>query len=117
MFFLNEDYNNYKYLVSVSDNYICLSNESSINGDWNNADSVSVIYQYFNPSTQVVKSTLTSYSTQSFTNVQNQISNDFYYRADASNLIFTGALFIFFALFVISLVTSLFFKGGILFDK
>ena len=114
--FVNSDYNNYKYLVSASDNYVVLSNESSINGDWNNPDSVSIIYQYFYPSTQVIRSTMTSYNTQTFTNVQSQISNDFYDRPDASNFIFTGGLFLFFALFVISLVTTLVHKGGILFD-
>lgn len=114
--FINEDYTNYKYLVRVSDNYIVLSNVSNATGSYEYPDTIDVIYQYIYPSTLIVDGEETFYRTEYFTNVSSQFETDFMYRADASNIIFTGGLFLFFSLFVISVVTSLARKGGILFD-
>ena len=68
--FVNSDYLDYKYLVSVSDNYVVLTDQHTVNGSWQDPEQIDIIYQFFEPSTLTIESTR-SFSSQ---NTFDQIS-------------------------------------------
>lgn len=111
--FVNENYKSYKYLVSVSDNYVVLSNQSSVNGSWQYPETYEVIYQYFKPSTVVIEQTRTSTSSQTFEKLKT--SSDFWERADCHQIFSTSMIITFFSIFILNLLTRLIRKGGVLF--
>ena len=78
--FVNEDYQNYKYLVKASDNYVVLSNSRFIDGSWDSPDTINVIYQYIKPSWLTIEDTYTSSSSYTFKQVD--IDSEFTSRAD-----------------------------------
>ena len=112
MIFVNENYDNYKYLVEVGDNYIVLSNSSSVHGSWQDPDTYEVIYQYLTPSTLVIEETRTTTSENYFTRIET--SSEFWKRADAPNIFFWGLGITFFALFIINQLTRIVKRGGLL---
>lgn len=109
--FVNEDYNNYKYIVDVSDNYITLSKQSSVNGSWQTPVEYDVIYQYINPSTLVIEDTKTTTSYLEFEKAD--ISNDFWDRADSPTLFGCSVLVIFCACYILNVLTRIVKRGGI----
>lgn len=112
MIFVNEDYNNYKYLVEASDNYVVLSNSSYVEGDWQNPDTIDVIYQYIKPSTLTIEGTQTYTTTKSFDRVE--ISNDFWDRGDSPTIFGYAVLVTFLALYIINILTKVVKRGGLL---
>lgn len=109
--FVNEDYSNYKYLVSVSDNYVVLTNKSTVNGSWESPKEYDVIYQYINPSTLVIESSRTTSSTLQFSQID--ISNDFWDRADSPILFNTSIVVIVCACYILNVLTRIVKRGGI----
>ena len=107
--FVNENYDNYKYLVDVSDNYVILTNQSSVYGEWQHPETYDVIYQYFNPSTLVIEETRTTTSSQNFDRID--VTSDFWSRPDSHQIFSTGMIITFFAIFILNLLTRLIRKG------
>lgn len=112
MIFVNEDYDNYKYLVEASDNYVVLSNSSYVEGDWQNPDTIDVIYQYIKPSTMVIETTQTYTTTKSFDRVE--ISSDFWDRGDSPTIFGYAVLVTFLTLYIINILTRVVKRGGLL---
>lgn len=112
MVYVDENYNNYKYLVRASDNYIILTNQRNAGYTDNyNAEEIDVIYQYISPSTMVIESTETIRGYTEFTEVENRTS-EFWERGDISNISTVVAIITILTCFVINGVTKIFIKGG-----
>ena len=112
MIYVNDNYKNYKYLVEVSDNYVCLSDTRIVSADWQNPLTIDVIYQYLTPSTYVIEGTKTYTSEKSFDIIET--SQEFWDRADASNIFYSGLVITFFAVFIINQLTRIVKRGGLL---
>ena len=112
MVYLPSNFNNYKYLVSYSDNYLVLSDSSFIAGDFNYPDEVDILIAYMD-SPQYIETTYTSYSSRFFDNISSQISNDFSVSTFYPNYVIIGFIYIIFTLFIINQFTKLFKKGGV----
>lgn len=110
--FVNEDYLNYKYLVSVSDNYVVLTNRSSISADWQNPKEYNVIYQYFNPSYLTLEATRTTSQSLSFNQID--VSNSFWDRADCHFILLSVFILVLLIMFVVNQVTEFITKGGLM---
>ena len=113
--FINESYKNYKYVVSVADNYVVLAKTSSVNADWQNPKTIDVIYQYLNPSFLVIEDTRVFSSSQTFERVDS--SQSFFSRADCNSIILSQFLIIFFTIFVLNGLTRFIKKGGVFFGS
>lgn len=113
--FVNSDYLDYKYIVDVSDNYVCLSKRSSVSADWQHPTTIDVIYQYFNPSIITLESSMTFSSSQQFSLAD--VSDNFFDRADCPQLIVCELSVIFFILFVLNALTRFVRKGGVFFGS
>lgn len=109
--FVREDYDDYHYAVSVSDNYVILAKTRSVNGTWENPQTIPVIYQYFNPSQLVIEGTRSFNNYQTFTNVD--VDSDFFNRPDCSNILTCVFFIIFLTVFVINQCTAFVHRGGI----
>lgn len=112
MIYVNDNYKNYKYLVEVSDNYVCLSDTRSVSADWQNPETIDVIYQYLSPSTYVIEGTKTYTSEKSFDIIETR--QGFWDRADSSNIFYCGLVMTFFAVFIINQLTRIVKRGGLL---
>lgn len=113
MFYLPEEYSSYKYLVSASDNYVCLSNSHRVQGSWEDPDSIDVVYQYFTPSITTIPSRLTFSSSQTFTNVSSEISTDIFDRADFPQIFICNFIIILIFAFIVNQLTKFVKKGGV----
>lgn len=113
--FVNEGYENYKYLVDVSDNYIILSKDSYVDGTWDNPDTTKVIYQYTKPSTLTIESELTYTTSKDFTKIEQ--NNNYWDRGDACEITLATFSMIWFILFVINALTRFVKKGGVFFGS
>lgn len=109
--FVNEDYSNYKYLVNVSDNYVTLTNTSSVNGSWQDPQEYDVIYQFLSPSTLVIEDTKTTSSQLQFERVD--VSSDFWERADSPMIFSVSVLVLFCVCFICNIFTRIVKRGGI----
>lgn len=112
MIFVNEDYDNYKYLVEASDNYVVLTNSSYASGTWESPDEIDVIYQYITPSTLVIEGTRTYNSEKYFERVD--ISSDFWDRADSPMIFESAVLVTIIAVYIINILTRIVKRGGLL---
>lgn len=109
--FVNEDYLDYKYVVSCSDNYIILSNERFINGDYTSPDTVDVIYQYLSPSFLTIPDTYTSYSSRSFPKIE--VDSNYWSRADSLWIFPVGFMILILIVMIINGFTRIIRPGGI----
>lgn len=115
MVFVNEEYNNYKYLVEASDNYVCLAKTSSVTGDWQNPTTIDVVYQYLEPSFLTIEDEITFTSEKTFSRVET--TQSFYARRDCLGLIGIQFLIGFFILFLFNSLTRFVRKGGVIFGS
>lgn len=115
MIFVNEGYESYDNLVEIGDNYVVLSNRGSVNGTWQEPDEINVIYQYFKPSTQTIRTTRTFTDSRSFESID--ITDDFYYRGDCCEIMTIGIIMTFFFIFILNGLTRIGKKGGIFFGQ
>lgn len=115
MIFVNEGYENYKYMVEAYDNYIILSNDSYVNGSWEDPDTIDVIYQYIKPSTLTIESEMSFTSTRDFTKVD--LSTNYWDRGDTCEILTATFIIIFFLLFIINGLTRFVKKGGVFFGS
>lgn len=113
--FVNNNYSNYKYVVGISDNYLILSKQSSVNADWNNPKTIDVIYQYLNPSFLTVEATRTFTSVTNFSEIET--SQSFFARNDCLDIIKVQFLVIFFMIFILNALTRFVRKGGVFFGR
>lgn len=111
--YVNEDYDDYTYLVSASDNYVILTNRSSVNASWDNPKSIPVIYQYLNPSFITIESSRSYTNTTYFNEIET--SQSFYSRADSLDIIKVQVIIIFMLLFFFNGLTRFVKKGGAIF--
>lgn len=109
--YVNEKYNDYKYLVSVSDNYVILTDRRIVNGSWDNPQTYDIVYQYFDPSYLNIEATRTTSTVQNFPEVD--ISNDFWDRPDCSELSVVITICVILLMFVINSITEFVQRGGI----
>lgn len=111
--FVNEDYQNFKYVVSVSDNYVCLTNRSFVNADWQNSQTIDVIYQYLKPSFLVIEGERTFTNSQNFEQIS--VTSDDFYRADYCDYFNSAMLFIGVIVFtILTALTRIVKKGGMI---
>lgn len=116
MMFIKENYKSYKYVVDISDNYLVLAKQSSVNASWDNPRSIDVVYQYLNPSFLTVEATRTFTSNTVFSEVD-ETSQSFFARADCNDIISSQFLVIFFVVFVLNALTRFVKKGGVFFGQ
>lgn len=109
--FVNEGYENYKYFVNASDNFVVLTNKSYVNADYNNPQEINVIYQYFNPSYITIEGKQTIRTSTSY--IQVETSNSFWDRPDCSNIMTCIFFIVILSLFIINGLTKFIVKGGI----
>lgn len=113
--FVNDDYSNYKYLVSASDNYVVLTNRHTVNADWQNPQTINIIYQYLNPSFLTIEGTRTVSSSVVYEQID--VSNSFFARSDCLDIIKVQFLIIFFVIFIFNGLTRFVKKGGAFFGS
>lgn len=113
--FINQNYKNYKYVVGISDNYLILARQSSVNASYNNPVTIDVVYQYLNPSFLTVEATRTFTTFTNFSQIES--SQSFFARADSMDIIKSQFLIIFFVIFIINGLTRFVKKGGIFFGQ
>lgn len=112
MLFVNEGYEDYTYIVESSDNYVVLTNQRSVDGSWDNRESIDVIYQYLTPSFLTIEDTREYSSSVSFNQIET--TNDLYYRADCPSILVAGLALTILVCKVINMVTEFVEKGGII---
>ena len=113
--YVPEDYANYKYLVSYSDNFVVLTNTRTVSASWDNPRTIDTIVQYHFPSIFTLESTATVTSNRTYEQVE--ISDSFYSRADCPQLICAIFILIFFLLFIINGLTRFVRRGGVFFGN
>lgn len=114
--FVNEDYLNFKYVVSVSDNYVVLTNRHSLIASWDNPQTIDVIYQYLKPSTLTIEGERTFNTSQVFEQID--VDNNMSSRADFCDIWLSCLLFISVVVFTcINCVTKLVHRGGALYGN
>lgn len=113
--YVNEGYENYKYLVEASDNYIILSNVSYADGSWDAPDTVDVIYQYIKPSILTIESKIRYTTTKEFVKIEQ--TDNYWNRGDACEITIAGFIMLFFIMFIINGLTRLVRKGGVFFGS
>lgn len=111
--YVPENYSNYKYLVSYSDNFVVLTNRSSVTADFQSPANIPVLIQYHSPSTFYITNTQTFNTSRQFTLVS--VSSSFYDRADCPQIICSSFCVGLFIIFIINGLTRLVKKGGIFF--
>ena len=114
--FINEDYKDYSYVVGISDNYLILSKQSSVNASWDNPKTIDVVYQYLNPSFLTIEATRTFTQNTYFSEVDEN-SQSFFARADANSIVLSQFLIIFFIVFILNGLTRFVKKGGVFFGN
>lgn len=112
--FVKEGYENYKYLVSVSDNYIVLTNQSNAGGG-DRYETIDIIYQYIKPSELVIEGEKQVWSATTYKKIET--SSNYWDRADVCDIHSTAMSITILALFVINIVTKLVCKGGLVFGR
>ena len=110
--FVNEEYQDYKYLVSASDNYVILSNKHNIVADWQNPVEYKVVYQYFDPSYINIEASRVATSSVVFPEID--VSNDFWDRPDCSELCTAIFIIVLLLITVINSVTEFVQRGGLI---
>lgn len=115
MIFVNDGYENYKYLVEASDNYVILSNDNYASGSWDNPDKIDVIYQYLKPSILTVETEMSFTREQTFERVE--ITTEYWQRADCPELTCASLAMLLFILFIINALTRFVKKGGVFFGQ
>ena len=111
--FINEQYDSYKYVVSVSDNYVILTNRKNVDGSWENPQTIDVIYQYLKPSFLCIEGELTVTSPHTYTQVN--LSTSDFSRADFCDILTSSMLFLSVVIFtILNSITRLIKKGGLI---
>lgn len=113
--FVDENYSNYKYVVAESDNYLVLTNRRSVNASWDSPQTISVIYQYLNPSFLTIEGNRTVSTSVTYPEVE--ISDSFFARADCLDIIKVQMILIFFIVFLFNGLSRFVKKGGVFFGQ
>lgn len=113
MFYLPSEYSDYKYLVSLSDNYVILSTSKAIYGESGDSDTVPCIYQYFTPSIYTIESSFTSEESFSFSDISSDVSSSIFNRADFPIIFICNFIICLIFVWVINQLSKLVYKGGI----
>lgn len=106
--YIDNDYLSYSYLVEAHDNYVILSNVSSIQGESGDFDSVHAVYNYFSPPV-TIPFTYYSYDTFNFPSIE--VDNNFSSRADFPFIFLCSFTLIFVLIFIINQLSKLVKKG------
>lgn len=111
MFIHDDDYLDYKYVVSNSDNYIVLTNVRRVYADYTSPEDIACLVQYLEPSDLYFTTTQTFYQNRTFPSIE--VDNDMWSRADISNILFCSALIVCLTLFIYGIVSRIFVRGGL----
>ena len=111
--FVENEYKNFKYLVSAENNYVILTNQSYVNADWQNQKKIDVIYKYINPSILTIEGQKTYTNTQYFERIET--TDNFFERADCLSIINTQLYLILFFCILFNGLTRFVKKGGVIF--
>lgn len=115
MIFVNEEYSDFQYLVSVSDNYFILTNQRSSSGTWQDPETIEIIYQYIYPSIYTIEATQSITNTRTFEKID--ITSNIENRADFNNILNSYFIILFFFIFILNGFTRFAKKGGIFFGN
>ena len=110
--YIDSNYNEFTNLVELHDNYAILSDKTKIRGYSGDADTVSVVYNYYNPSF-TVPATYTSEQSFNFIDYSDYLTNDFEDRGDFPIIFLCGFTLIFMLIFIINCLTKLVKRGGV----
>lgn len=111
--FVNEDYLNYKYVVGVSDNYVVLTNQHTVNASWDSPRTIDIVYQYLKPSYLTIEGERTFSNTQTFEQID--VDDSIFSRADYPDILISALLFISVVVFtIINSLTKIVRRGGVL---
>lgn len=113
--YVDEDYLSYRYVVSYSDNFVVLSNSSSVNASWDSPRTIDTVIQYIKPSSLSIPSEQTFTSSRTFSRID--VNSDLESRADYPEIMTATFCIGFFVVFLINGLTKLVKKGGIFFGS
>lgn len=115
MIYVKEEYKTFKYLVSVSDNYVVLTDRKTVSGTWEEPREYDIIYQYIDSPQTVIESTRTTRDTLTFNEIetsQDLMNTTFWLQLTNTVIIVSFAI-----AFLINIPTKLFKRGGVLFGQ
>lgn len=115
MLYVKEEYKQYKYLVGISDNYIILTNQKSVNGTWQEPEEINVIYQYINNPNLVIedlREISTSRTYQQVETSQNIMESTIWLDLTRTIIILAFAI-----IYLVNIPTKIVKKGGIFFGS
>lgn len=113
--FVNSQYLNYKYLVSCNDNYIVLTNQKRVYGDFENIDDIDIIYQFLKPSFLTLEGTMSFSESKSFSEID--IDNNFFSRSDCNEILLSSFIIILISIFILNGLSRFIKKGGVIFGN
>lgn len=112
MFYLENQYSSYKYVVEYSDNFLVLSNQRRVQGTYEDPESINVLVKYFQPSDFSFMTSKIFYNYQTFDTIST--SDDDMDRADIPQVIQTAFIIVLLTIFIYHIVSRIFVRGGIL---
>lgn len=104
---------NYRYLISSSDNYVVLTNVPSANGSYNNPDYIDTLTVYLKPSTFSFYDEKGYTSTRTF--IQVEVSDSFWNRGDVPEILCGFGVLLFLLLLILNIFGKLLRPGGVFF--
>lgn len=113
--YVDEDYLSYRYVVSYSDNFVVLSNSSSVTASWDNPKTINTVIQYLKPSSFFIPSEQTFTNSRTFSRID--VDCDLESRADYPEIMIATFCIGFFIVFLLNGLTKLVKKGGIFFGS
>lgn len=113
--YVPEGYEDFKYIVDFSDNYIVLSDRSSVSGDWQNPVERDVLVVYHVPSIYHFTYKRRFTTSQQFTRVD--VDSSIYSRADCPNIVCASFCLGLLIVFCINGLTKFVKRGGIFFGS
>lgn len=112
MLYVKKGYEDYKYLVTISDNYVCLTNRSRATNE-----TIPVIYQYINAPLTVIESQRQFSIYQDVTFPQIETSQKFFDSPMYPFYAISIIICVMFIVYIINPITKIVKKGGIFFGS
>lgn len=112
MIYVPQEYKDYKYLVSVSDNYVILTNQARANDE-----EIDIIYQYIDNPLTTIESTRTYGAWQTTTFERIETSQNLKDTPIWLDITRTVIIFAFAICYLVNIPTKIVKKGGIFFGS
>lgn len=110
MLYTNDDYLNYKYVVTYSDNYLVLTNTHRVYADYTSPDDINCLVQYLEPSDLRFETVQTFYQNRTFPEVE--LSSSDWQRSDISKVMIVSFLIVILTIFIYNILSKIFVRGG-----